>query len=46
MRTVNEIAEGKELTPLQKQMIVGYCKDANIITEEDLNMRKIYNRQL
>lgn len=46
MRTVKEIAEGKDLTPLQKQMILGYCNDADIVTEEDLNMRKIYNRQI
>ena len=46
MRTVKEIAEAKQLTPLQKQMIVGFCNDAGIVTEEDLNKRKIANRQL
>lgn len=46
MRTVKEIAETKKLTALQKQMIVGYCNDANIVTEEDLNKRKIENRRM
>lgn len=46
MRTVKEIAETKKLTDLQKQMILGYCNDAHIITEEDLNQRKIKNRQI
>ena len=46
MRTVKEIAESKQLTPLQKQMIVGFCDDAGIVTEEDLNKRKIANRHL
>ena len=46
IRTVKEIADAKQLTPLQRQMIVGYCNDANIITEEDLTKRKIENRRM
>lgn len=46
MRTVKEIADAKKLTELQRQMIVGYCNDAGIITEEDLTKRKIANRNI
>lgn len=44
MRTVKQIANAKKTTALQKQMILGFCNDAGIITEEDLTKRKIANR--
>lgn len=46
MRTVKQIADIKKITALQKQMILGFCRDAGIVTEEDLNRRKIANRQI
>lgn len=46
MRTVKDIANAKKLTELQKQMIIGFCNDAGILTEEDLNKRKIANRAI
>lgn len=46
MRTITEIANSKHITELQKLMILGFCNDAKIITEEDLNLRKIHNRKI
>jgi hypothetical protein len=46
MRTVKGICKTKRLTQLQKQLIIGYCTDADIVTEEDLNKRKAHNRKI
>jgi len=46
MRTIKDIASTKRLTALQKQLILGFCNDADLVTEQDLNQRKIHNRQI
>ena len=46
MRTVKQILDAKAMTALQKQLVLGFCKDAKVRNEQQLNLRKIKNRQV
>lgn len=46
MRTVEQICNARKATALQKQLIVGFCHQAGIYNEQQLNLRKIHNRQI
>ena len=46
LKTIIDIANNKRIKPLQRQLIIGYCNDAKIKNENELNRRKIHNKQI